>query len=56
MSTRPSRRGHRPSAWDVSFGHEDTDESATTSASDASRKRGHGDDGDDAGVRAWIFH
>ncbi|KAF8559884.1 S-adenosyl-L-methionine-dependent methyltransferase [Imleria badia] len=41
--TRPSRRGKRPSALDISF-RDDTDDSATTS--DASRKRDRGDAGD----------
>ena len=54
-STRPSRRGNRPGAFEVSFGieDEDPDDSATTSASDASRKRDRGDGGDaDLRVRA----
>ena len=55
MAGRPSRRGNRPRALDVSFGIEDPDDSATTS--DASRKRERGDAGDaDLRVRAWFFH
>jgi DNA (cytosine-5)-methyltransferase 1 len=46
MIARPSRRGSRPRALDFSFGIEDPDDSATTSASDASRKRDRGDTGD----------
>lgn len=47
----PSRRGNRPSAFDISFRVEDPDDSATTS--DASRKRDRGDTGDvDLRVRA----
>lgn len=42
--TRPSRRGKRPTAYELSFGFEDTDDSATTS--DASRKRDRADAGD----------
>jgi hypothetical protein len=53
MIARPSRRGSRPRALDFSFGIEDPDDSATTSASDASRKRDRGDTGDaDLRVRA----
>lgn len=51
MIALPSRSVKRPRALDLSFGIEDTDDSATTS--DASRKRDRGDAGDaDLRVRA----
>ena len=59
MIARPSRRGHRPRALDLSFGidSEDLDDSATTS--DASRKRDRGDAADAADLRVcatWTLY
>ena len=55
MIERPSRRGKRPRALDITFGIDDPDDDSATT-SDASRKRASDAIDADLRVRAWIFH